>query len=63
MRSDNNQTDMFRDRDPTPEEWRIAAARALENPWESPTDAQRRHDHYLAQAARAEQQLAEVCRG
>lgn len=34
----------------TPEDFRMAAERALVNPWESPADCQRRHDHYVAQA-------------
>ncbi len=39
---------------PSAEDYRVAARRALENPWESPVDCRRRHDYYLAQAEQLE---------
>jgi len=39
---------------PTAEDYRVAAARALQNPWETPEACQRRHDFYMAEAMRLE---------
>ncbi|MDG2524626.1 hypothetical protein P6166_04545 [Stenotrophomonas sp. HITSZ_GD] len=41
---------------PTPSDFRQAALRALENPWETPDACQRRHDHYMAEAERLERE-------
>jgi len=41
---------------PTPADFRLAAVRALENPWETPAACQRRHDHYMAEADRLERE-------
>lgn len=41
---------------PTPSDYRQAALRALENPWETPDACQRRHDHYMAEAERLERE-------
>ncbi len=54
MRSDRNQTDLFRDRAPTAADYRAAAETALMNPLESPQSCQQRAEHYLAMAARLE---------
>ncbi|HYG07328.1 MAG TPA: hypothetical protein VD865_13115 [Stenotrophomonas sp.] len=42
---------------PTAEDYRVAAARALQNPWETPEACQRRHDFYLSEAQRLEREV------
>ncbi len=54
MRSDNTQLDIFRNRQPTAQDWMTAARRARENPWETPEAAERRARYYEEQAAKAE---------
>lgn len=57
MRSENCQTDIFRDRPANAADYRAAAEAALRNPFETPDAAQRRHDHYMAQAEQLEQRV------
>lgn len=54
MRTDRNQLDIILDRPPTAADYRAAAEAALSNPLETQEQRQRRHDHYLAEAARLE---------
>lgn len=56
MRSDRTQRDLFRDSPRAmAHAFRVAAESARTNPYESPDDAERRAQHYLAEAQRLEQ--------
>lgn len=52
MRSDTTQMDIYRDRPATAEDYRLAAAAALNNPFESPEQCRLRAEHYIAEAER-----------
>lgn len=59
MRSDDTQLDLYRD-DPArlASAYRTAAEIALHDPHWHPTEQQRRHDNYIAEAARIEAALS-----